>query len=79
MACRNTRPTTNRGLVPYFPVKLDAKIIENPMFHLRNFGMERIIGPALDVSQRAAVDALLASRHMRIEIVKSAIPYVVSR
>jgi hypothetical protein len=74
-----TRPTP-RGLIPYLPVKLNAKVINNPRYHPRNCGFERIIvGPALDDQQRVAVDALLASQHMRFEITKSAIPYVPNR
>jgi hypothetical protein len=65
------------GLVPYLPVKLDAKIIQNARFHPRNVGIERIIvGPGLSDQQRTAVDALLASQHMRLEIGKSDIPYI---
>jgi hypothetical protein len=68
---------TARGLVPYMSVRLDAKIIDHPMFHRNNVGLERIIiGPALSDQQRLAVDALLAEEHMRFTIDKSTIPYV---
>ena len=71
-----TRPTP-RGLVPYISFKLDEKIIDHPSFHRNNLGFERIIvEPALTDEQKQAVDALLASAHMRISIEKSAIPYV---
>jgi hypothetical protein len=74
-----TRPTL-RGLVPYLPVKLDAKTINSPRFHPQNCGFDRIVvGPALNDHQKAAVDALLASQHMRIQIDKSEVPYVPSR
>ena len=70
---------TARGLVPYIPVRLNAKIIDNRMFHPNNVGLERIIvGPALSEQQKLAVEALLASEHMRFTIDKSAIPYVVT-
>jgi Protein of unknown function (DUF2971) len=66
-----------RGLVPYVPVKLNAKIINHPKFHPNNVGFERIIiGPALSEQQKFAVDALLASEHMRFTIDKSTIPFV---
>jgi Protein of unknown function (DUF2971) len=71
-----TRPSP-RGLVPYVAVKLNAKIIDNRVFHANNVGLERVIvGPALPDEQKLAVDALLASQHMRFTIDKSAIPYV---
>jgi Protein of unknown function (DUF2971) len=72
----NARPS-RRGLIPYLPFRLDAKIIEHPLFHPNNIGIERIVvGPALEDQQLAAVDALLASQHMRLEIVKSTIPFL---
>jgi Protein of unknown function (DUF2971) len=67
---------TRSGLVPYLPVKLDFDI-KHPRLHPRNIGIERIIvGPGLSDQQKAAVDALLASQHMRLEIGKSGIPYI---
>lgn len=66
-----------QGLVPYKPVKLDAKIIEHPSFHRNNVGIESIVvGPALLDQQWHAVDALLASQHMRVQIAKSVIPFL---
>ena len=68
---------TPLGIIPYLPVRLDAKIINHPMFEPKNIGIERIVvGPALPDRQRKAVEALLASEHMRVEIVKSDIPYL---
>jgi hypothetical protein len=66
-----------QGLVPYKPVKLDAMTINNPLLPPNNVGIECIIvGPALANQQLAAVDALLASHHMRLSIQKSDIPYL---
>jgi hypothetical protein len=70
--------TARSGLVPYLPVKLNAKAMNHLSPEARNIGIERIIvGPALLDQQKTAVDALLASRHMRgPEIEKSRIPYI---
>ncbi len=68
--------STRSGLVPYLPMKLDAKLIDHAPFHSNNVGIQRIVvGPGLPKQQTIAVDALLASQHMRLEIQKSDIPY----
>ncbi|MCI0601107.1 MAG: DUF2971 domain-containing protein [Beijerinckiaceae bacterium] len=65
------------GLVPYLPCYFDKVIVNNPIFHPQNLGLERVIvGPALKEQQVYAADALLASHGMRFEIIKSSIPYV---
>jgi len=69
--------STRSGLIPYLPVRLDAKIIDHVSFHPKNVGIERIVvGPGLPDEQKIAVDALLASQHMRVEIQKSDVPYI---
>lgn len=69
--------STRSGLVPYLPMKLDAKLIDHTSFHPNNAGIQRIVvGPGLPKEQTIAVDALLASQHMRLEIQKSDIPYI---
>jgi hypothetical protein len=68
---------TPRGLVPYISVKLNATIIDHPMFHPNNVGLERIVvGPGLPDQQKLGVEALLASQHMRVTINKSESPYL---
>ncbi len=68
--------STSNGLVPYLPVKLNRKIIDHPRYHPQNCGIARIVvGPGLRNSQLTALDALLASEHMRLEIGRSGIPY----
>jgi hypothetical protein len=72
--------STRSGLVPYLPMKLDAKLIDHVSFHPNNVGIQRIVvGPGLPKQQTIAVDALLASQHMRLEIQKSNIPYIPTR
>ncbi len=71
-----TRPIRS-GLVPYVSVKLNAKEINNPPLHPKNVGIERIIvAPGLADHQKKAVNALIASQHMRFIIQKSDIPYI---
>jgi hypothetical protein len=61
-------------------MKLDAKLIDHGSFHPNNVGIQRIVvGPGLPKQQTIAVDALLASQHMRLEIHKSNIPYIPTR
>ena len=68
---------TRQGLVPYQQVRLDARTINHPLLHPNNAGLESVvIGPALAAQQQAAVDALLASQHMRVKIIKSTIPFL---
>jgi hypothetical protein len=65
---------TQSGLVPYLPINLNPK---KNFLHHRNLGFERIVvGPGLSDQQITAVDALLASQHMRFEIAKSGIPFI---
>jgi hypothetical protein len=65
------------GLVPYHAFQFDLAAPINSLNHPNNFGIEEIIvGPALGQHQVSAVEALLASRHMRLTIKRSAIPYV---
>jgi Protein of unknown function (DUF2971) len=65
------------GLVPYEAFQLDLGALKNSVLHPQNVGIEEIIvGPALGEHQVRAVDALLASNHMRLTIKRSAIPYV---
>ena len=62
-----TRPAL-QGLVPYLPVRLDQVLIANSRYHPQNCGLECItMGPALPERQKAALEALLASQHMRVE------------
>lgn len=68
---------TGAGLVPYLPLSLSEKPAIASMNHPQNKGFEHIIvGPALHARQRAAVDALQASLHMRFDVTLSDIPYV---
>jgi hypothetical protein len=65
------------GLVPYRACQIDKVVISNAVLHPNNYGIEEIIvGPALRQQQTCAVEALLASHHMRLTIKRSAIPYV---
>ena len=65
---------TQSGLVPYLPINLEA---QKHHFQHKNIGFERIVvGPGLSNDQITAVDALLASQHMRFEIAKSNIPFI---
>lgn len=65
------------GLVPYHAFQFDQAAPINSLNHPNNFGIEEIIvGPALGQHQVSAVEALLASNHMRLTIKRSAIPYV---
>ncbi len=64
------------GIIPYLPCKFDQVKITSPIFAPQNLGLEKIIiGPAMKPNQRVAVDALLASHHMRFSVVDSDIPY----
>lgn len=69
---------TNKGLVPYLPIRLDKKIVESPANNdLQNIGLQRIIlGPSLHPRQRLAVEALLQVENMRAEVIESEIPYI---
>lgn len=63
------------GLVPYRALQFD--LATSALSHPGNFGIEEIIvGPALGPQQAIAVDALLASHSMRLQIHRSSIPYV---
>ncbi|WP_342711431.1 DUF2971 domain-containing protein [Bradyrhizobium sp. B124] len=64
------------GLVPYTTFHFD-KVINSKISHPQNLGVEEIIvGPANRDHQVAAIDALLASNCMRLQIRRSSIPYV---
>lgn len=66
-----------QGLVPYKAMRLDFKVINSPQFFAQNSGIESVVvGPGLREQQCLAVDALLASRRMRVHIGKSAIPFL---
>ena len=63
--------------MPYIPCHFDRVTTENLLLDQKNSGLEEIIiGPALRETQKLAVDALLASHHMRFEVRKSTIPYM---
>jgi len=65
------------GLIPYRACQFDHVTIKNSTVHHNNCGVEEIIvGPALGRQQTTAVDALLATHHMRVTIRPSSIPYV---
>jgi hypothetical protein len=72
-----TRIAAN-GLVPYRACQMDkVKPRKGTTLHPNNYGIEEIIiGPALPKQQESAVDALLASKSMRLTVRHSAIPYV---
>jgi hypothetical protein len=63
------------GLIPYREFQFNLATTRS--VHPNNFGVEEIIvGPALGKQQVIAVEALLASHSMRLQIHRSAIPYV---
>lgn len=63
------------GLIPYRALQFDQA--RSVLSHPGNFGIEEIIvGPALGQQQVIAVEALLASQSMRLQIRRSTIPYV---
>ncbi|MCP2214233.1 hypothetical protein AB7M42_008786 [Bradyrhizobium diazoefficiens] len=65
------------GLIPYQAFQFNLATAKGALTHPNNFGVEEIVvGPALGQQQVIAVEALLASQSMRLEIRRSAIPYV---
>jgi hypothetical protein len=69
--------TSGKGIIPYLPFELQAKGAKYPRSPQQNCGLECIVvGPGLHDEQGIAVDALLASQHMRFDIRKSKIPYI---
>ncbi len=65
------------GIVPFHAFQFDLASPTSSLNHPNNFGIQEVIvGPALGEHQVSAVEALLASHHMRLAIKRPAIPYV---